>query len=76
MLLTKSVNRGTAKAAPVLPKYPLVTHNPNMLKKVTGELTGQDKKVSLPEGKSTNKWPQVSQYANANKCSWCMVHQQ
>jgi hypothetical protein len=25
--------------------YPLVTRNPNMLKTVTGELIGQDKKV-------------------------------
>ena len=30
--------------------YPLVTHDPNMLKKVMEELTGQDKKESLPEG--------------------------
>ena len=36
-------------------EYPLVTHDPNMLKKVTRELTGKIK-VSLPEGKMQNFW--------------------
>ena len=34
-------------------EYPLVTHDPNMLKKVTGELSWKIK-VSLPEGKYQN----------------------
>ena len=33
--------------------YPLVTHDPNMLKKVMGELIWKIK-VSLPEGKYEN----------------------
>ena len=35
------------------PEYPLVTHDPNMLKKVTGELSWKIK-VSLTEGKYEN----------------------
>ena len=33
--------------------YPLVTRDPNMLKKVTGELIGQDKKCLFQKGNTT-----------------------